>query len=54
VIPPKVVEELYTLKSNIPFGKNANRFNAKEVFCGQSYKFDVPGPGHYQPHKKQK
>jgi len=33
---------------NVPFSRTANRFNTNEVFYGQSYKFDVPGPGYYK------
>ena len=35
------------INKNVPFMKTSNRFNTKEVFYGQSYKFDVPGPGYY-------
>ena len=38
-----------------PFSQSSSRFTVKEVFYGQSYKLDVPGPGYYndqQPRKQ--
>ena len=34
-------------KSSSVFVQSSQRFNKKEVFYGQSYKLDIPGPGHY-------
>ena len=36
------------------FDSGTNRFKLDKIFCTQSLKFDIPGPGMYQPQPQKK